>query len=73
LSQDALEDASNLAKTNFFELKKFFDLEYYNNDFAKLLESKNNEDAKLITMFNVLANFEYNDLKDILKKLYDSM
>jgi hypothetical protein len=27
----------------------------------------------LITMFNVLANFEYNDLKDILKKLYDSM
>jgi hypothetical protein len=73
LSKDSLDHAYKIAKNHFFQLEKLFDLDYYHGDFEKLMKSKDINDAKLITMFNMLANFEYNDLKNILTKVYNSL
>ncbi|MBP6910541.1 class I SAM-dependent methyltransferase [Patescibacteria group bacterium] len=73
LSKASLSLAEDLAKDHFHDLEKLFTLEYYQGTFQKLLAENNDEKPRLITMFNVLANFEYDDLKKILQDVADAM
>ena len=74
-SPESLIIAEDYAKNKFFWLNKFFDLSYYEEKFQDLLADSNAEDdnPKLITMFNVLANFSQQNLKQIIKESYESM
>ena len=74
-SPESLTIAEDYAKNKFFWLNKFFDLSYYEGKFQNLLADNNAEDdnPKLITMFNVLANFSQQSLKQIIKESYESM
>lgn len=73
LSKTSLQLAQDLATDHFHDLEKLFDLSYYHGTFQKLLTEKKSTAPRLITMFNVLANFEYTDLKKLLQEVADSM
>lgn len=73
LSKASLSLAEDLAKDHFHDLEKLFDLQYYQGTFQKLLAENNSKEPKLITMFNVLANFEYEDLKKILQDVSNAI
>lgn len=73
ISNDSMDHASKIAHNHFFQLWSLYGLEYYVWDFENLISTKGKENSKLITMFNMLANFEYSELKNILKKIYNSM
>lgn len=75
LSKESLNHAEELAHNHYYDLTKFFDLHYYPDTFEKLLTSDGGKTGRprLITMFNVLANFEEKDLITMLEKIYASM
>lgn len=76
LSPESLSFAESLANDDFHDLSKFFNLKYYPDTFQNFLKSSNwneNNTPKLITMFNVLSNFWYEDLKKILQDMYAYM
>ena len=74
LSKESLWFAKDLANNHFHDLWKFFTLQYYPDTFQKFLQSKEwATSPRLITMFNVLTNSEYEDLKKILTDMYASM
>jgi hypothetical protein len=74
LSEASLNLAETLARDSFHDLTKFFTLEYYPGKFQTLLESQRlSKKPRLITMFNVLANYKYNDLKTTLIQMFGVM
>lgn len=76
LSPESLSFAESSANDDFHDLSKFFNLKYYPDTFQNFLKSSNwneNNTPKLITMFNVLSNFWYEDLKKILQDMYAYM
>lgn len=75
LSQASLSLAESRAKDRFHDLEKLFELEYYPGKFQSLLADKDdrNTSPRLITMFNVLANFEYEELQSLLRDIANSM
>lgn len=76
LSPESLSFAESLANDDFHDLSKFFNLKYYPDTFQNFLKSNNwneNNTPKLITMFNVLSNFSYEDLNKILQDMYKYM
>lgn len=76
LSPESLSFAELSANDDFHDLSKFFNLKYYPDTFQNFLKSSSwneNDTPKLITMFNVLSNFWYEDLKKILQDMYEYM
>ena len=73
LSKASLWLAEDLAKYTFHDLEKLFDLEHHHETFQQLLANDKTESPRVITMFNVLANFSYEDLEKILKDVFASM
>lgn len=74
LSEASLKAAENLANDEFHNLSQSFTIEYYQGAFQKFLQSENkNTGPRLITMFNILANFKLEELKKILQDVANSM
>lgn len=74
-SKESLWIAEDYAHNKFYDLEKFYKLSYFPGRFQDYLawEKSNNGGNRLLTMFNVLANFELESLKDILKEAYNVM
>lgn len=74
LSSESLGFAEELANNHFHDLGEFFTLQYYPDTFQKFLKSKTEEKTpRLITMFNVLANYKTESLRAMLQDIYDAM
>jgi hypothetical protein len=50
-----------------------FNVEYYAHKFETFLSTSHKENPRLLTMFNVLANFNEEEMKTLLKSAYDIM
>jgi len=74
LSKSSLNSAKESAFWPTHHIHKLYNLEYYADTFQKFLANEDlGERPRLITMFNMLANFELDDLKEIMTEVHDSM
>lgn len=72
LSWESLQLAKDLATNNFYDLEKFYTINVKNDSFQNVLKNAPPRSTpQLITMLNVLANFEEKELKNIMKDMYE--
>lgn len=72
LSWESLKLAKELASDKFYDLEKLYTIKVKNNSFQEVMKkAPSRVTPQLITMLNVLANFEEEDLRQIMKDMYD--
>lgn len=73
LSASWLKSAEALWRNEFHDLQKLFQTQYLQGDFIDIINTERKESIKLLTMFNVLANYNSCEIKYILKDMHEKM